>query len=240
MIWQYTPFVFPLLVTAAISGGLALYAWRRRRAVGAAPFALVMLGAAAWSLVYALRLSSADLPAKFFWARVRYLAIVTVPPAWLAFVLQYTGREKWLKLRNVAILAIVPVIALLLVWTNDAHHLFWSEIGLERSDSLLVWEATHGPAFWGYAAYTYVLLLISTFMLVQALIRSPRLYRLQVALLLFGALTPLAESVSYTVTITPSGYSWESIGTSAERRTDRPADCADSFPAVSTSVAVKL
>jgi len=198
MTWQYTPFVFPLLVAAAISSGLALYAWQRRRAVGATPFALLMLGTAAWSLVYALRLSSASLPAKLFWAQVRYLAIVTVPSAWLAFVLQYTGRGKWLRLRNVAILTIVPVITLFLVWTNDAHHLFWSHIGLERSDSLLVWDATHGPAFWGYAAYTYVLLLISTFMLVQALIRSPRLYRLQVALLLFGALTPLVADLIST------------------------------------------
>ena len=203
MSWQYTPFLFPLLVTAAISGGLALYAWQRRSAVGAAPFALLMLGVAGWSLVYALRLGSTDLAAKLFWAKARYVAIVVVPSSWLAFVLQYTGRGKLLTPRNVAILAIVPVFTLVLVWTNDVHHLFWSDIGLERTSSLVVWSATHGPGFWVYAAYTYLLLLVSTFMLVQALLRSPRLYRLQVVLLLIGALAPLMADLVTTYDVIP-------------------------------------
>ena len=60
MTWQYTPFVFPLLVTAAISGAIVVYAWQHRRSLGATPFALLMLGVAAWSLIYALRLVSVE------------------------------------------------------------------------------------------------------------------------------------------------------------------------------------
>ena len=92
MNWQYTPLVFPLIIAAAISAGLAFYSWKRRPTVGTTPFALLMLAVAEWSLVYALRLGSVDLPAKIFWAKVRYLGIVIAPTAWLAFVLQYTGR----------------------------------------------------------------------------------------------------------------------------------------------------
>jgi len=162
-----------------------------------------MLGVAAWSLIYALRLVSADLATKLFWAKCRYLAIVVVPPSWLAFVLQYTGRGKWLTRRNVAILAVVPVIAILLAWTNDSHYLFWSEVGVERVGTLVVWAASHGPGFWVYAAYAYLLFITSTFMLVQVLVRSPRLYRLQVILLLFGALSPLMADLLSTDDLIP-------------------------------------
>lgn len=203
MNWQYTPLVFPLLITAAISAGLALYFWRRRPAVGTVLFILFMLAVAEWSLVYALRLTSADLPTKLFWAKVRYAGIVIVPTAWLAFVLQYTGRDKWLTWRNVAILAVEPFLILMLAWTNDRHSLIWSNIGLERSGSLLMWRAIHGAGFWTHVGYSYLLLLISTFLLVQAFIRAPRLYRVQTGVLLVSALLPLIGDALSTYGLIP-------------------------------------
>jgi PAS domain-containing protein len=52
---------------------------------------------------------------------VEYLGIAIVPTAWLALALQYTGREKWLTRRNLALLAIEPFVTLLLAWTNELH-----------------------------------------------------------------------------------------------------------------------
>jgi len=202
MTWQYTPFVFPLFVTTVIAAGLALYAWQRRPAVGAVPFALLMSSVAAWSLVYALRLGSADLPSKLFLAKIRYLPIVATPTMWLVFVLQYTGRGKRLTRPTMVLLAIVPAITLALVWTNDFHHLFWTEINLKRVGSLMIWDAPHGPAFWVYALYIYLLLLVSIFLLIRALFRAPRLYRLQVVLLLIGALAPLGADLVSTYNLT--------------------------------------
>ena len=203
MNWQSTPFIFPLLLAATVSTGLALYSWKRRPAPGAAPFALLMLAVAEWSLVYALRLVSADLPTKLLWAKVRYLGIVTVPTAWLIFVLEYTDRERWLTPRNVALLAIEPLVTLLLVWTNEAHHLIWSGVKLGTSGSLLVWDATYGTWHGIHAVYTYALLLFSTLLLAQTLIRSPRLRRGQAGILLVSALVPLVGQVSSTLNPLP-------------------------------------
>jgi len=199
MNWQYTPLIFPLLIAAAISAGLAIYSWRRRLVLGAAPFALLMLAAAEWSLVYALRLSSIDLPTMLFWSKVRYIGIVIVPTTWLVFVIQYTGREKWLTLRNVILLALEPLAVLTLVWTNEAHHLIWTDVRLENSGVFLVWKAAHGIAFWIHAAYTYLLLVVSALFLIQALIRSPRVYRVQVAVLLVGGVVPLVADMFSTL-----------------------------------------
>ena len=213
MNWQYTPFVLPLFMAAGISAGLALYSWKQRPAAGATLFALLMLAVAEWALGDALRLGCINLPDKFFWARVRYLGILAVPAVWAAFALQYTGREKWLTPRNIAILAIEPLATLLLVWTNDAHHLIWSNIKLETSGSLLMWSASHGSAFWIHTAYSYLLFLLSTSLLIQTLIHSPRLYRKQAGILLIGALTPLVGNmlstfglISFPLDLTPFAF----------------------------------
>ena len=58
-----------------------------------------------------------------FWARVQYPGIVAVPLMWLGLVIQYMGQEKWLTRRNLTLLAIIPLVTLLLAWTNDAHGL---------------------------------------------------------------------------------------------------------------------
>ncbi len=43
MNWQFTPYSIPMFLSALLSGGLAYYAWKRRPASGATPFALLML-----------------------------------------------------------------------------------------------------------------------------------------------------------------------------------------------------
>jgi PAS domain S-box-containing protein len=195
MHWQYTPYIFPLCVAAAVSVTLALFTWRRRSAPGAITLVWLMLAVAVWTLLYALRLSSVDLATKLFWAKARYLGIVVTPTAWSLFALQYTGREKWLTRRNLALLAIEPLCVLLVVWTNDWHGLYWSSTRLEQVGSLVILETTHGVAFWLHTAYSYMLLLAGTFLYLQTLARSPRPYRGQSLALLVGALAPLAVHV---------------------------------------------
>ncbi len=203
MNWQYTPLVFPLLIPVALVTWLAFYAWKRRPAVGVIPFVVLMLAVAEWSLVYALRLSSADLPSKLFWSQVRYLGIVTVPTTWLIFVLQYAGQEKWLTARNVAMLALEPLVVLLLVWTNDWHHLYWSSVSLVSSGSLLLWNASYGIARWIHVAYTYGLFLLGISILVRVFVRSPHPYREQAGVLLIGVLTPLAADAASAYGLMP-------------------------------------
>jgi 4-amino-4-deoxy-L-arabinose transferase-like glycosyltransferase len=128
MHWQAMPHVILLVATAAISAALAYYAWQHRPVPGGTPFTLLMLAVAEWALTYALELGSVDSLIKVFWIKVEYVGIVSVPVAWLAFALQYTGREKWLTRRTVVLLGIVPLITLLLVFTTETHGLMWSSV----------------------------------------------------------------------------------------------------------------
>jgi PAS domain S-box-containing protein len=197
MSWRYAPYVWPLLVAAAVLAVLAFFAWRRRPTPGARAFTLLMLAASEWSLGYALELGSAALPAKVFWADVQYLGIVIVPGAWLVFVLRYVGAEEWLSRRNLALLAIEPAVMLALVWTNATHGLVRSSVRLDTSGPFPALDYAYGAAFWVNAAYSYALLLVGTLLLLQVLFQPPRLYRMQAIALLIGALAPWVGNALY-------------------------------------------
>ncbi len=191
MHWQYTPYIFYLLTVTVLSVGLALYSWKHRPVAGTVPFTILMLALAEWSLVYALRLSSVELQAKLLWARLRYLGIVTAPLAWLIFLMEYTGHERWLAPRRSAILAIPPLLTLLLVWTNEWHHLYWSKVWTEQAGSLVVWQAIYGPARWIHITYTYGVILWGLVLLARTWARSTGPYRGQVVVLIICSIIPV-------------------------------------------------
>jgi len=203
MHWQYTPYILPLMITAAISAGTALVVWRRRQMPGALPLLLMMLAIFDWSLGNVLELASTDLSTKLFWVNIEYLGIVTIPVMWLALVLEYTKREKWLTYHNFALLAIVPFITLLLIWTNELHGLMRYNIKLDTSGPFSVVTKTYGLWFWIMVTYSYALYFLGTFILIQAFFRPPRPYRKQIITLLIGALIPFAGNILYIFGLSP-------------------------------------
>jgi PAS domain S-box-containing protein len=195
--WQITIYFVPLQLAAAVALVLAVYAWRRRRALAATSFSVTMLAVAFWSFGYALELASDDLSAKVFWTRVEYIGIVVAPVAALALALQFTGRQSWLTRRRWPLLAAVPAISLVLVWTNDAHKLFHETIFLGTTGSVTVFSATYGPWFWVHAAYSYLLLLLAIALLVDTFLRAPWVFRGQTFALALGASLPLLANILY-------------------------------------------
>jgi PAS domain S-box-containing protein len=203
MRWQVTPYSYLLLVAAAVSAALVFFAWRRRGTPGAETLALLMTGVCIWAAGYALELSGADLSTKIVWAKAEYIGIATVPVAWLAFALQYTGREGQLTPRNLALLSALPVVTLLLAWTNETHGLVWSSTGLDEDGPFLALEVDHGGWFWVHLAYSYLLLLVGTTLLISMLTRSPNLYRKQNLALLVAVSIPWVGNGVYVLGISP-------------------------------------
>lgn len=196
-------YVLLLVIGAITSIVLAILAWRYRSAPGAVALAVLMLAIAGWSLAYAQELVSPDLWTKIFWTRIQYIGITLVPPAWLVFAIQYTGRTYWLTRRNLALLAIEPLLVWFLIWTYPAHQFFWENITLDISGPMPVWSATYGIAFWMHTAYAYLFLLVGTLLMARAFIRSPRLYRGQALVALLGVMTPWFGNALYIFGLSP-------------------------------------
>jgi PAS domain S-box-containing protein len=203
MRWQATPYVLPLLATALISATLALYAWRRRPAPGATPFFVMMLAVAEWTCGYALELSSADLASIVFWAKIEYLGIVTGPVAALVLALEYTGNESWLTRRGRALLMLVPILTVVLVWTNELHQLIWQTVQIDHSTGVALLDVEYGVWFVIHAAYSYLVMIFGILLVILAFIRLARPYRSQAAVLALSGVVPLAGNAIYVLKLSP-------------------------------------
>ena len=203
MIFQYSPFLIPLLLSAALTGSLAYFGWRDRTNPVSGSFALLMIAAALWAVGYAIQLISADLETNLLFNTFEYVGIVTVPVAWLLVALCYTGRSRYVSLRNLGLLAVVPFIVVLLVATNPYHYLYYSAVIPRMISGSVVWVFLRGPLFWLHVTYSYLLILVAMILLASRYSGAPVIYRRQIALLLIAATIPVLVNLLYIVSIDP-------------------------------------
>lgn len=201
---QVAPYI--LLSIAATASLLisALYVWSYRpRLLGAVSAAILFLAGAEWMLASTVGLASTSFAAKVLWDKAQYLGMVVVPTAWLAFTLQYTGRAKKLAPRTLCLLSVVPLITVLLVFTNDAHGLIWSRVVLDTSRPFVELDKTYGAGFWVFISYSYSLVLFAAALLAQMAVRSPRLYRWPAASILCAMAVPWLLSALEVLDLNP-------------------------------------
>ncbi len=204
-VFVFHPFVLPLALTAAICIWLAIGVWQRRPGPGVIPFTLLMVAVISWTIAYNLEIAAVDLTLKRVMAGFQYVGIAAIPVCWIAFTLEYTGRESWLTPRNIALLSFIPFIVGLLALTNIQHDLIYVGVTLEEHGSYKMLVTEKGPAFFVHTAYSYVLLLVSTLWLLRTLWRSPQLYRGQITGLLVGTFAPWVANLLYIAGIDVAG-----------------------------------
>jgi PAS domain S-box-containing protein len=200
---QYSPYILPLLLVAAISIIVDLLIWWRQRSAGSTFLSLLMLAVAAWALAYSLELLVVPLNAKLFWAQVQYLVIPVTPVLWLAFVLQYTGYDQWISRRNLLVLLILPFITTIFAWTNGMHGLIWSSASYAPNAIFPALSLTYGLWFWIHSAYSYLMMFVGTLVILRVLNLSPRMYRGQAFALLMGALAPWLANLLFLTGASP-------------------------------------
>ncbi len=203
---HYSPYVLPLIIAALLALTIAMFVWRRLPAPGILFFSFLCMSIAAWSLGYALELASSTLTHMIFWSRIQYLAIVIIPVVWFFFVLQYTGRTRWVTPRGLTFFLILPLMTLLLVWTNQFHHLIWQTTDQIRFGNTHIFHPTYGGWFWVHTLYSYLLLAGGAMLLARSWFHSPRLYRGQTGMLLIGISAPWIGNMLYVSRLSPWAY----------------------------------
>jgi len=205
--WQYTPYMIPLGIAAAVGLACVALLQQRRSSKEALFLSALLLALMWWCVTEAVRLGAQTLELKLFWARVRYIGIAMVPAFWYAFVLQYTEHGHYLTQRNLILLFIEPLLLIFFAWTNGSfHRLVWQSIRLIPVGDMMGWKAEHGIAFWIHTVYNYLLLAFSLFLLIQALQRSRPFYRRQYYVLLAGASFTLVINILSVSGWTPFAY----------------------------------
>lgn len=191
--YQYTPYIWPMLASAAFTMALVIFVWRRRSVSGALPLAMAMLFTLPWAVGAALELAAIDAPTQIFWVKFQAVWGLTANTALLCFVLEYANLGRWLTRRTLTLLAIPPLLNVLLVFTNDAHHLIWLGFPFEGYVRPVL-----GSGTWILIGYNYVLTALQGITLVWLFARSP-LHRWPVGLILSSRLLVF---IAYRLNIT--------------------------------------
>ncbi|MHB0868562.1 MAG: histidine kinase N-terminal 7TM domain-containing protein [Chloroflexota bacterium] len=200
---QENPYTILSMAAAAISAASALYIWRWLRVPAAGTMGLLLLACAEWTVAYALELRSSDLASTVFWHQVMLGGVALVPTIWLLFTLRYTGHVKQLTPRNLALLCLMPLITDLSIFTNATHGLMWTEATIDTTGAFTALTLTYGPGFWAHTAYSYLLLSVAAFVLVQSLLRSRRYYGWHARALLFAVCVPWLGNALFLSGLTP-------------------------------------
>lgn len=194
-----TFFAIIMAVAGVAHAGLATYvAWRRNVRMGWS-LAVLLLAVAWWGVAYGMELAVDDIALKSRWGDLKYLGVAMLPPAWLIFVLQYTGRDRWVTGRLLCLLAVVPVLTNVMLALPATHDLVRSYPPSAAFDPTP--EVVAGPAFNLLLAYNYLVLLVATVLFVASMGRLARSYRRMAAVMLAAALVPWAANVLYNANV---------------------------------------
>jgi two-component sensor histidine kinase/PAS domain-containing protein len=203
MNFQYSPYGILLMVSAFIILSLGIYSYRKRSSKLHTYFIFFMLSIFLWCLGAGMEFFSIAIWVKVFWVKITYLGVATVAPLWFIFVLNYTNYDRYLKPIHVRLLFVIPVVVIILAFTNEWHRLLWPNIipTSNQPGAILIYE--HGPAFFINMIYSFSLTVIGLIILIKTLIKSSRKYRQQIFILIMVGLIPLIFSSFYAFHVLP-------------------------------------
>ncbi len=92
---------------------------------------------------------------------------------------------------------IIPIISLLVLWTNDYHHLFYEQYSTNFEDTI------YGPYMTIHNIYSYALLGIGIFYLLKFSIRNSGFFSKQSTLIVLGISIPVVINILGTFKIIP-------------------------------------
>jgi PAS domain-containing protein len=181
MITYFTLMLFAASLTALYAG---TYAWRRRDVSGGLALALMLLSIAVWCFFSGMETTSTTEPQRYFWSAVSYLGLCNVAPFLLVFALQYSEAAWPLGPWMLAIFWSIPLVTIVLAFTNGAHHLIWTGItpGPVAGTNTVIYH--HGIWYLIEMLWFLALSVAASFHLLRVALRAVRIYAAQAAILM--------------------------------------------------------
>lgn len=117
-----------------------------------------------------------------------YLPVVLTPVSLFFIAYIFIKKEihfnKWYLL-----LFVIPILTMIILWTNDFHHLFYEYYSVNTNDTIF------GVYFYVHSIYTYGLFAIDIIMLLISSIKNSSLFSKQSLLIIIGAMFPLMVNI---------------------------------------------
>jgi len=203
MTWQIT---FPAVLSwasAFIAAFVAWLTWSRRTIPGVRALFWMLLAVAEWSLLSGLEAAAIPLDIKILLSKIEYLGSTSTAPLFLLFSINYTRQPKWINTRNLVILWSIPILANLVVWTNEWHYLIWTAFTPSQIAGSNLYVYHHGVGFYVLLAFIYACNAAATVLLLRTYFHTVSIYRRQIRIVVTGAFIPWIGSLIYSLNLVP-------------------------------------
>lgn len=148
-----------------------------------------------------------SIPSIWF-ENIIYIGTCFLPLTVFFTSLIFTNTKITFK-KSYLLLLVIPILSLVLLWTNDLHHLFYIQYSSSFTDTI------YGPYFYVHSVYTYLLLIIGIGRLLIFSIRNAGFFSKQSLLISIGLACPVIVNVlgsflkliPMTVFVTPISFS---------------------------------
>ena len=125
-----------------------------------------------------------------------YIGACFVPVAVFFMGLIYANTKIEFKKRYL-LLFIIPIISLLVLWTNDYHHLFYKHYSVDFQQNV------YGPYATIHNIYSYMLLALGIIYMLKFSIKNSGFFSKQSLLIVLGVSVPLVVNILGTFKIIP-------------------------------------
>lgn len=189
-------FLVSLVITAGFasaitSGFLCSYViLRRRDSPAAAPFAWLMLANMVYAIAYTFEITNGTLGDTVRWLKVEYVGVTMVPVGWYFFSRAFVDPGKRVTPAKFIAIALVPIVTIGLMWTNELHGLVYTSLTLPDPGPLSILKAGRGPWYWINTVYLYGLMLYGTISMLAQISRSTGRIWNQVILVVVAVFLP--------------------------------------------------
>ena len=161
-------------------------------------------------LILQVLFSGTKIPPVYF-EYIAYIGGMNFSTATFIIACTYINSNKNTKKLN--LLYIIPFVLLIILWTNDLHHIFYKEYSIYLSKTIF------GPALDFFTIYSYSLIGISFVMLLYGSVKKSGFISKQTALIVLGLLFPtftnfigvLGVNLNLTVYATPILFTATSV-----------------------------
>jgi len=203
---QLTAYVSLVCTSGVLHLYLCLYAYAKRHHYTniARFFILYVASITIYCFASAFGLMATTLDQLKFWTTLQYAGMPFGPPLGLLFVMQYLGLK--VTKRRVIALLMIPIVSLVMVATNDLHHLHYRVFEVDPRlgapyvhQEIGIWYMIHG-------VFTFACMFIAFLLVVSRWKETAKVYRPQMVSLMCGQLVPMVTAFIYLIGWTPPGF----------------------------------
>lgn len=182
MIFQPYPFLFVIFLSSILTGCTAYYSWTRRTVRSARTFSILMALLTWWIFFYGCEISFRDPSLHRLFLSLEYLAIPWISGAIVMFSLEFSGYEKFLTRRNLAIIFSIPSLIFFSYFTDGYLHLYYQQVSFLVINDLTVMSITPGVMYRVLNLANIFAVIFCFIIIIREYLHAPRVYRPQLLL----------------------------------------------------------